>query len=226
MEVGTVALHLEEQGWAVVATHLDPALLEGLRRSLFVDGRAGARCLLDDALVQSCAREMRSRLIQGGILSEAATAIQAIAFDKTPGANWKVAWHQDVMFPFARCVAHEDFHLPTRKEGVDYARPPEHLLRELLAVRVHLDDCGPENGPLRVSPRSHQRGLIPVSAVASVVDELGQSPCLAKEGEAVLMRPLTLHASSPAENPAHRRVLHLVYHDGATPPEAWHRSIS
>jgi hypothetical protein len=40
----------------------------------------------------------------------------------------------------------------------------------------------------------------------------------AGKGDAILMRPLLLHASSPSEEPTHRRVLHIEY-CAATLPE-------
>jgi hypothetical protein len=35
--------------------------------------------------------------------------------------------------------------------------------------------------------------------------------CLVPKGAVLLMRPLLLHASAPAKNPRHRRVIHLEY---------------
>ena len=46
-----------------------------------------------------------------------------------------------------------------------------------------------------------------------------------ERGELLLMRPLSLHASSPSHRPVHRRVLHFVYHHGAPTPEAWYRAV-
>jgi ectoine hydroxylase-related dioxygenase (phytanoyl-CoA dioxygenase family) len=152
-------------------------------------------------------------------------AIQAIAFDKTDSANWKVAWHQDLMFPFARPVRSRAYALPCVKDGVDYARPPRAVLEKLLAVRLHLDDCDETNGPLRVSPASHLSGVIPTAEIAARVAVHGEVVCLAKEGQALLMKPLLLHASSRASLPKHRRVLHLVFSDGEI-DETWHRSVS
>ncbi len=194
------------------------------RGALFRAGAAGTRCLLDEPIVQQIAGTVRATLIQAGRLPAAAVAIQAIAFDKTPDANWKVTWHQDVMFPFARPVETLGFDLATRKEGVDYARPPLFVLEALLAVRLHLDDCDETNGPLRVSPGTHQCGIIRSSDLQAAVAEHGETVCLAKSGEALLMKPLLLHASSPATEPKHRRVLHLVYHSGEPLPEPWHRA--
>jgi ectoine hydroxylase-related dioxygenase (phytanoyl-CoA dioxygenase family) len=168
---------------------------------------------------------LRSGLVGQGLLPAAAVAIQAIAFDKTATTNWKVSWHQDLMFPFARKTSSPGYLLPSVKDGIHFAQPPASVLDELLAVRLHLDDCGPENGPLRVSPGTHRLGILPAAAIADHVRVHGQVECLAGDGEALLMRPLLLHASSQATRASHRRVLHIVYHSGAAIPEPWHQSV-
>lgn len=152
-------------------------------------------------------------------------AIQAIAFDKTRDVNWKVTWHQDLIFPFARPVQSDAFALPSRKDGVDYARPPTSILESLLAVRIHFDDCGSDNGPLRVSPGTHRHGIIRSTDIAATVAQHGEAECVARACDALLMKPLLLHASSPASVPGHRRVLHLVYHTGERVSEPWHRAV-
>lgn len=67
---------------------------------------------------------------------------------------------------------------------------------------------------------SHDHGIIP-----SHLTRQAPVTCLANEGEALLMRPLLLHASSQATAPKHRRVLHLVYDCGGPMAEEWHRRI-
>lgn len=221
-------MNLERDGWDLVRPSLPEELLERARREIFAahDGKAGARCLLDHETVRELALRLRDFLAASGALPPGATAIQAIAFDKTPGANWKVPWHQDVMFPFAVTPSTSGYETPTVKDGVDFARPPLPVLERLLAARLHLDPCGEENGPLRVASGSHREGLIDSSAAGSRARELGETCCLAEEGEVLLMRPLILHASSQATSPAHRRVLHFVYDAGPALPEPWHRAVS
>jgi ectoine hydroxylase-related dioxygenase (phytanoyl-CoA dioxygenase family) len=94
-----------------------------------------------------------------------------------------------------------------------------------LAVRIHLDDCDETNGPLRVSPGTHQHGVIRSGTIAEIVAQHGETACLAKAGDALLIKPLLLHASSPAAVPKHRRVLHIVYHSGERIAEPWHRAV-
>ena len=93
-----------------------------------------ARCLLDQPGVATAVCETRARLVEEGLLGAHAVAVQAIAFDKTPEANWKVTWHQDVMFPFAKPIRAPGFDLVSKKDEVDYARPPREVPEQMLAV--------------------------------------------------------------------------------------------
>lgn len=216
---------LNQQGFEFFRPTIAVEQLKAVGLTLFDDGRAGTRCLLDEPIVRETAVAVRCALVDARRLPSTSVAIQAIAFDKTPAANWKVTWHQDVMFPFSRPVSAEGFTLASKKDGVDYARPPRQVLESLLAVRIHLDDCDETNGPLRVSSGTHQQGFIRSAEIADVVTHHGETACLASAGEALLMKPLLLHASSPAIVPKHRRVLHLVYHSGEGIAEPWHRAV-
>ncbi len=212
---------LSERGWDRVPLGRDDVDIDSLATRLFQSGKAGSRALLGVCEVAELAREILRRLIGEGVLPEKAVAIQAIAFDKTDGANWKVPWHQDLIHPFAAPVRSPGYLLPSLKDGIDYAQPPAEVLNDMLAARLHFDDCTEENGPLRVSPGSHKVGIIPQAQIAEVVARLGEEVCLAEKGEILLMKPLTLHASSKATKPRHRRVLHIVFHSGAEIPERW-----
>lgn len=203
---------LAARGWLKFGLGISDGLSAQLRNSAFEKDAPGKRCLLDQPIVREAAFFLRAQLIESGFLLRAAVAIQAIAFDKTPSANWKVTWHQDVMFPFARPVSAPGFDLPTKKGGIDYARPPRPVLEKMLVVRLHLDDCDATSGPLRISPGSHRHGILKSTKIPYILEQCGEADCLAKTGEALLMSPLLLHASSPATIPTHRRVLHLVYH--------------
>lgn len=218
-------MSLEVQGFALVRGAIPQETCAELRNSLFQDGSAGERCLLDRPIVRETALNLKRALIESGHLSSDAVAIQAIAFNKTPATNWKVAWHQDLMFPFAKPVTARHFHLPTVKQGIDYARPPASILEQLLAARLHLDDCDSTNGPLRVCPGTHRSGILGTTEISANIADHGEVICLAKSGEVLLMHPLTIHASSQATEPKNRRVLHFVYYSGSTILETWHRAI-
>jgi hypothetical protein len=87
------------------------------------------------------------------------------------------------------------------------------LLARMVTIRLHLDDCGPGNGPLRVLPGSHLRGrLAPaeINAWAARASEVAVD-CVVPSGGAVVMRPLLLHCSAATTAECHRRVIHLEY---------------
>lgn len=222
----TLADELATKGWTTFRGPPDTALLTTIRASVFTSDTPGQRCLLDHEVVRSAAAQLRAQLIELGLLPESAVAIQAIAFDKTATTNWKVTWHQDLMFPFAKRVRAPGYDLATTKDGIHYARPPEAVLAELLAVRLHLDVCDATNGPLRVSPASHREGILKSAAISAALERRGTATCLVEEGDVLVMKPLLLHSSSPATAPKHRRVLHLVFHAGSEVAEPWYRAIS
>jgi ectoine hydroxylase-related dioxygenase (phytanoyl-CoA dioxygenase family) len=97
-----------------------------------------------------------------------------------------------------------------QKAGVWQVQPPANILSRMVAVRVHLDECGPDNGPLRVIPGSHRHGWLD-----DHIDEwkrnVPEVVCCAPTGGIVVICPLTLHASSKARLPAHRRVIHIEF---------------
>ena len=47
-----------------------------------------------------------------------------------------------------------------------YVQPPVGILNDILAIRLHLDESEPDNGPLRVIPGSHKQGRISAEKVA------------------------------------------------------------
>src|ERR1051325_4037495 len=86
--------------------------------------------------------------------------IKATYFDKTPGKNWKVAWHQDLMISVLEKQEAQGFGPWSVKDGVHYVSPTVEILESMIAVRIHLDDCPEENGALKVIPGSHRRGKL------------------------------------------------------------------
>ncbi len=96
----------------------------------------------------------------------------------------------------------------------------------MVAVRIHLDDCGPDNGPLRVIPGSHRHGWLD-NEISHWKETVEPVTCLARAGGAIVMCPLILHTSSKAVLPNHRRVIHIEYASEELPGGLqWHRRIS
>lgn len=145
------------------------------------------------------------------VLGASARPVRGILFDKTPGANWKVAWHQDLSIAVREQRDAAGYGPWSVKAGVPHVQPPVGVLDSMLTVRLHLDECTADNGPLQVLPGSHAKGVLSPDAVRAWRKRVPPEVCLVPAGGALLMRPLILHASSASVRPAHRRVVHIEY---------------
>ncbi|OWK35871.1 hypothetical protein FRUB_08434 [Fimbriiglobus ruber] len=145
------------------------------------------------------------------ILGPDCVAVNALLFDKADGRNWKVPYHQDVTVRFRRRIDLPGFGPWWEKAGVPHVWPPAAVVERVVALRVHLDDCGPENGPLRVLPGSHRTGVLSDEAIDAWKSRVPEVACHARAGDVLVMRPLLLHASSAAALPDRRRVIHVEY---------------
>jgi ectoine hydroxylase-related dioxygenase (phytanoyl-CoA dioxygenase family) len=137
--------------------------------------------------------------------------VRAIWFNKSAQANWLVAWHQDLAIAVRERIETPGFEAWSVKESVPHVQPPVEVLEQMLTVRIHLDDADERNGALRVIPDSHRLGRLDADQIAGLREERGETLCAAAAGDALLMRPLLLHASGRSRNDRPRRVLHVEY---------------
>jgi ectoine hydroxylase-related dioxygenase (phytanoyl-CoA dioxygenase family) len=104
-------------------------------------------------------------------------------------------------------------------------RPPAQVLARMVAVRIHLDECGMENGPLRVLPGSHRHGFLSDGQIMGW-PKVSAVACAADRGDIILMHPLLLHASSAAMAPRNRRVIHIEFAAEDLPDGMeWHERV-
>lgn len=209
--------------------HLIDALNGAVRReSSDHRGRVpGMRNLLEAVPeVARLARDPRVRGIAESVLGPDCAAVRGILFDKMPEANWKVAWHQDLTIGVKKRVEVAGFGPWSVKAGVDSVQPPTDVLERMITIRLHLDDCREDNGPLRVIPGSHGFGRLDAPAIAEWRSRGPVISTAVPAGAALVMRPLLLHASSPAASPHHRRVVHLDFAGCALPGGLeWHVAV-
>ena len=177
----------------------------------FADGGAGSRRLLDEAWCRHLAAALRGDTRIHSLLPRRALAVQCTLFDKSPTKNWLVALHQDLSIPVKNRVESPECSGWSEKEGQVYVQPPVSVLEQLVAVRVHLDDCQVENGALRVVPKSHLEGRVSKERAEELRLQYGETVVPLPRGGVLVMRPLLLHASSKATSLAPRRVLHFVF---------------
>lgn len=187
------------------ATRLWTAL-EALSRS-----RAGARHLMNHPAVAAVATDPRLLSLASEALGAAATPFRATLFDKSPTSNWLVAWHQDTALPFKMRREVPGWGPWSFKSGILYANAPASALQQVVALRIHLDDSLPENGPLRVLPGTHTLGVLPHRELESLAERIPQHECIVPCGGVISMRPLLVHASSKSRTSAPRRVIHIEY---------------
>lgn len=219
---------LEERGFALAPALLNAAEVEQLRKHTADVGKTEAvrsrretyaiRNLLQ--VVPEVAGFVSSGRIQAlaeEALGGTARAVRGILFDKTPDANWLVPWHQDLTICVRQRREVPDFGPWTLKAGVHHVQPPVSYLEKMLAIRIHLDDCGEHDGPLKVIPGSHRLGRLSAQQIAEIVSGSPAVACTAGCGSALLMKPLLLHASSAAERPSHRRVIHIEFASAGLP---------
>jgi ectoine hydroxylase-related dioxygenase (phytanoyl-CoA dioxygenase family) len=174
--------------------------------------RAGIRNALRVPAVHSLANDEKLVTLARHALGDGAIPFRATLFDKSPDSNWLVVWHQDTALPLRERKDVHGWGPWSVKEGVICAHAPALALEQVLAIRVHLDNSNNENGPLRVLPRSHTMGVLTDDAIHDLSVNTPAVDCYVPSGGIVLMRPLTVHASSKAKaKEARRRVLHIEY---------------
>ena len=213
---------LERDGIVAVPDVFDVDAIQGLIRYLtpVVGKGAGDRSLHEDEVVRRLATEGPLAEMACEVLGQA-RVVRVLYFDKHAGANWKVPYHQDVTIAVRERVDTPGFTGWSMKAELNHVRAPAEVLQNMVAIRLHLDDCGPDNGPLRAIPRSHLSGKLSKEDVSQVTGRNEQTYA-SPRGGVILMRPLTLHASSQALSPRHRRVIHIEYAGCDLPqPLAW-----
>lgn len=177
--------------------------------SPFDSQSGGTRCLLRE----TWCRELSDRLLKHSVLNEllfgSPVAVQYTYFEKSAARNWLVAPHQDLSIPVATRVDHPAHRGWSEKEGTTYVQPPTDVLEALIAVRLHLDACTTDDGPLRVARGTHRLGRIRQADASGLMKTA--VACPVESGAALVMRPLLLHASSKASGTSLRRVLHFVF---------------
>jgi len=218
-------LSIEKNGFAIapevlceaeihrVAAAIDQALQA--QSTLKAERERRSDFALRNALAISEVRE----IVEGGpvaalmrqLMGAKARSVRAIVFDKTPHANWKVPWHQDLTIAVQSRAEVMGFAPWSMKEGVPHVQPPLEILASMLTIRLHLDDCGLDNGALRVLPASHREGRLEAAEISRRRQNTEEISCPVERGGALLMKPLLLHASSASQNPRRRRVLHLEW---------------
>ena len=202
---------IADDGFELVAGLVDRATRLALIEAVGDVDAAGRRNMLATAAVAELASSCQLLELVRSHTRGVPRAVRAIWFNKSPEANWLVAWHQDLAIAVRERIETPEFGGWSVKEGVPHVQPPAEILEKMLTVRIHLDDADEENGALRVLPGTHTLGRLEAERVTILRSERDEVVCTAQAGDALLMRPLLLHASGRSTSDRPRRVLHLEY---------------
>jgi hypothetical protein len=167
-----------------------------------------ARNILD-AIPAEFAMEQRPavRFMLDHVLGSDYGLVRGLYFDKHPDRTWSLPWHKDLTIAVKdNSLPSALFAKPTLKSGVPHVEAPESVLKNMLTIRVHLDDVTEENGPLEIVMGSHRYGKR--SATEHRVEKI-----LVEAGDVLAMRPLVSHASGSSQpgTHLHRRILHFEF---------------
>lgn len=186
-------------------------LLDELSQLPKKPGQAGIRHVLKCAQVFNMAHDPRLLGSAQQILGAEAFPFRATLFDKSVERNWLIAWHQDTALPL--CERHEraGWGPWAIKDGIVYAHAPSSALAQVLALRVHLDESGSDNGSLRVLPGTHTFGVLNDEEIHRLSKRFSEVTCEISRGGILAMRPLLIHSSSKLRAKIPRRVLHIEY---------------
>lgn len=206
-------LELSRDGAELAPLALDRVELAALDQVLADQPRdvAGVRLFGVDSLMSFLDAAGPIGSLAAQRLGAAARPVRAILFDKTPSANWSLAWHQDRVVAVRERKDVEGFGPWTRKHGALHVAPPFPVLSRMLTFRVHLDPVPETNAPLLVAPGSHRLGRVAEAEIPTVVRECGVAACLAEAGDVWTYATPILHASERASIANRRRVLQVDY---------------
>jgi ectoine hydroxylase-related dioxygenase (phytanoyl-CoA dioxygenase family) len=222
---------LDQDGFAVVTAVLQQSVVRDLIREIGTHlpqpASAGVRGLAEKLPgVRLLAQSLAVRALVEPVLGIEAKLVRSILFIKNEKANWQVAWHQDLAIAVRRRSEVEGYVAWSLKDGVPHVQPPTEFLEHMLTVRLHLDAADETNGALWVSPGSHKLGRLPADEAAGAAERLGRHLCCLGAGDALLLRPLTLHASRKVTSDRPRRVVHLEFAGVSLPEQlAWAEAL-
>ena len=210
---------LETDGTALIKSAVRESQLESLN-DLFdgVGNGAGTR-------LSKLPAPLSALLWNGGALHDIAVdligptarPVRVLLFDKSERTNWQVAWHQDRTIAVAKRIDKQGFQNWTTKGGIQHVEPPFEIMERLITLRLHFDDCGTDNGPLKTIEGSHRLGQLDQTKVTRLAESGISHRHITERGDVLALRTTIIHASAKAIKPVRRRVLHVEYSPDENP---------
>jgi hypothetical protein len=187
-----------------------------------ITGRPGTRLRVEPDVAALLSSDGPVGRIAAGLIGPEARPVRAVLFDKSPDANWVLAWHQDRTIPVRERHEAPGFGPWSTKDGILHVAPPVAVLEGMVTLRLHLDPVDAGNAPLIVAPGSHRLGFVPADAAAARATEAPNLVCEAAAGDVWAYSTPILHMSARSAGDRRRRVLQIDYATAALPgPLEW-----
>ena len=142
-----------------------------------------------------------------------AVPVRILSFNKSQSVNWGVPWHQDRIIAVKERADVRGFSSWSRKSEFWHVEPPESILASMLFVRMHLDSCPKESGPMEMALGSHRFGRVSSGDASELANNCEIDTGEAKAGDVLISKALTLHRSISSELNQPRRAIRVDYAD-------------
>src|SRR5690349_3864688 len=129
-----------DDGFALIANAISPTTIAALDSAFPTDTHNHRNVLLVPVV-----RELATSPDIRALIGPEYFAVRATLFNKLSDANWKVPWHQDTTIAVRERREVPGFGPWSVKEGAPHVRPPAQVLEDMVAVRIHIDDCDADN---------------------------------------------------------------------------------
>ena len=149
--------------------------------------------------------------LASSVLGEGAVPIKCVLFNKTHSINWSTPWHQDRVVPMREKKVLDGYENWSAKDGLDHVEPPFCIIEQMVTFKVLLDDCGLEQGPIRVAAGSHRFGKLSSAQLPGLVSSLEEVPMVGQAGDVWAHAGSIIHASAKSDCNDDRRILHVDY---------------
>jgi ectoine hydroxylase-related dioxygenase (phytanoyl-CoA dioxygenase family) len=176
-----------------------------------IGAKPGIRLYQSAAISDVLCKSSKVSALAQRFLGDSVRPVHAVMFDKSRDTNWALGWHQDRTISVRERIDVAGYGPWTVKAGSVHVEPPFDVIRQMITLRLHLDDVDQDNAPLQIAPGSHHIGRIPASEIDATVTRLGSRSCVANAGDVWVYSTGILHASDKATRPRRRRVLHVDF---------------
>lgn len=210
MDDQAIRLDYEDKGRFWFRSALSVETLSAFDHAADITRKPGERLSLTGQLASALSGEFGLGKVMKAFGKDLVPA-RIVAFNKTSDNNWAVPWHQDRVIAVAAQHDISGYGNWSCKNGAWHCEPPAAVLDQMFFVRVHLDDNTLEDGPMRIALESHKLGAVPAAEAKSIAERFPVEDCVARRGDVLVLKMLTLHSSSPSLTTNSRRVFRVDY---------------